>query len=319
MSAARTGAVQRAGCVAPGCGCATCPCCATSTPRTTPTRVAADRPARTVRRRPRPADPGRRAMTARPITAARHADHRSPPWARRPLRRRPAHAATARSSCAAATAGCCPLEVERWCAARTPPTCTVLRRCEGAVLDIGCGAGRLVAALAARGRRALPASTSARPRSPAPCGRAAPPCAAPSSTRSRRGPLGHRAAPRRQHRHRRRPRRVLLRRTAEVLAVTGSLIVECAQAEGGAYVDERCEVRVADGRGGLVLRSPGPWRRPAAWARHAVAADWVRLAVDGGGPGLHRADARGRGPVDRCPCGPPSVRSAVSAVRRRRP
>ncbi|MFD1656679.1 class I SAM-dependent methyltransferase [Streptomyces caeni] len=48
-----------------------------------------------------------------------------------------------------------PLEVERWCAAADPVDLEVLERCEGAVLDVGCGPGRLVAALAAQGRRVL--------------------------------------------------------------------------------------------------------------------------------------------------------------------
>ncbi|MFD5156834.1 class I SAM-dependent methyltransferase [Streptomyces hawaiiensis] len=48
-----------------------------------------------------------------------------------------------------------PLEVERWCARADPVDRDVLDRCEGAVLDVGCGPGRLVAELAARGRPAL--------------------------------------------------------------------------------------------------------------------------------------------------------------------
>lgn len=48
-----------------------------------------------------------------------------------------------------------PLDVERWCARADAADLSALRRCEGAVLDVGCGPGRLVAALAARGRRAL--------------------------------------------------------------------------------------------------------------------------------------------------------------------
>jgi SAM-dependent methyltransferase len=45
--------------------------------------------------------------------------------------------------------------VERWCADADSVDLAVLDRCEGAVLDIGCGPGRLVAALAARGRHVL--------------------------------------------------------------------------------------------------------------------------------------------------------------------
>ena len=48
-----------------------------------------------------------------------------------------------------------PLDVERWCARPDPVDLAALARCEGAVLDVGCGPGRLVAELAARGRTAL--------------------------------------------------------------------------------------------------------------------------------------------------------------------
>ena len=48
-----------------------------------------------------------------------------------------------------------PLEVERWCARADAVDRQVLDRCEGAVLDVGCGPGRLVVELTARGRTAL--------------------------------------------------------------------------------------------------------------------------------------------------------------------
>ncbi len=48
-----------------------------------------------------------------------------------------------------------PLEVERWCARPDAADRALLNRCRGPVLDVGCGPGRLVAALAARGLPAL--------------------------------------------------------------------------------------------------------------------------------------------------------------------
>ncbi|MFF1692149.1 class I SAM-dependent methyltransferase [Streptomyces sp. NPDC058257] len=48
-----------------------------------------------------------------------------------------------------------PLDVERWCARADAADLSALRRCEGSVLDIGCGPGRLVAGAAERGHRVL--------------------------------------------------------------------------------------------------------------------------------------------------------------------
>lgn len=47
------------------------------------------------------------------------------------------------------------MDIDRWCARADACDLAVLRRCDGPVLDIGCGAGRLVEALSRRGQRVL--------------------------------------------------------------------------------------------------------------------------------------------------------------------
>ncbi len=49
----------------------------------------------------------------------------------------------------------------KWCADTTPGDDSLLARCWGSTLDVGCGPGRLVAALAARGLTALGVDVSA--------------------------------------------------------------------------------------------------------------------------------------------------------------
>ncbi|MEU8433530.1 class I SAM-dependent methyltransferase [Streptomyces sp. NPDC029216] len=138
-----------------------------------------------------------------------------------------------------------PLDVERWCAEPDAADLTVLARCGGPVLDVGCGPGRLVAALARLGRTALGVDVT--PEAVARTVRAG----GSALCRSVFEPLpgeggwgtvllidgnigigGDPAA--------------LLRRAAELAAPGGSLLVEAA----GADVDERVEVHVEDGSGG---------------------------------------------------------------------
>ncbi|WP_030991296.1 methyltransferase domain-containing protein [Streptomyces sp. NRRL S-1813] len=170
-----------------------------------------------------------------------------------------------------------PLEVERWCAGADAADLSALRRCEGAVLDIGCGPGRLVAALAAQGRRALgiDVSAAAVARTTATGGSAL--------HRSVFGSLPHEGSwgtallldgnigiggdP-----------CALLARTAELVTPHGLLIVETTPAD----VDERVQVRVERGyhhRPGA-QRAPGdpfPWARVGAPAllRHAATTGWT--------------------------------------------
>ncbi|WUC83973.1 class I SAM-dependent methyltransferase [Streptomyces sp. NBC_00536] len=178
-----------------------------------------------------------------------------------------------------------PLDVERWCEAPDRADRTVLDRCRGASLDIGCGPGRLVAALAVRGHRALGIDVS--------------PEAVARTTRSGGAAL---------HRSVFEPLpgegrwdtallidgnvgiggdpAALLERLAQLTAPGGALIVECASGAGpqSDALDERYVVRVDDGRG--AVGTPFPWARVGATALdgHAGAAGWSaaeRWTADG--------------------------------------
>lgn len=162
-----------------------------------------------------------------------------------------------------------PLDVERWCAGTDAADESVLARCRGSVLDIGCGPGRLVAALAERGHRALgidvtPAAVTRTVRrgGTALCRSVFEPL--PGERRWHTallidGNIGIGGDP-----------AALLERTEALLAPGGRLVAETAPVE----VDERCEVRLDDGRGRL--GTPFPWARVGrrALLRHAEAAGW---------------------------------------------
>ncbi|WP_407288350.1 methyltransferase domain-containing protein [Streptomyces sp. BP-8] len=177
-----------------------------------------------------------------------------------------------------------PLEVERWCARADAADLSALGRCEGAVLDIGCGPGRLVAELAAQGRPVLgiDVSRAAVARTAATGGAALhrsvfdplPDEGSWGTALLLDGNIGIGGDP-----------RALLARTAELLAPSGLLIVETAPAD----LDERVEVRVDNGRYAFLghghghddeCRAPGapfPWARVGTRAllRYAAATGWT--------------------------------------------
>ncbi|MBP0458294.1 methyltransferase domain-containing protein [Streptomyces montanisoli] len=170
--------------------------------------------------------------------------------------------------------GVVPLGVERWCAAPDAADRTVIARCEGTVLDIGCGPGRFVTALALAGYRTLgiDVSTAAVHRTVRHGGAAL--------VRSVFEPL---------------PREgwwntallvdgnigiggdpdALLTRTADVVAPGGLLIAEVADGD----VDERLDVCVDDGRSDHTHGGHGPAGQGRARADDGGFFPWARLGA----------------------------------------
>ncbi|MFE3736986.1 class I SAM-dependent methyltransferase [Streptomyces sp. NPDC059134] len=169
-----------------------------------------------------------------------------------------------------------PLEVERWCAAPDTADLTVLERCRGSVLDIGCGPGRIVTALAARRATVLgiDVSPAAVARTVHTGGRAVVGSVFEPLPREGRwdtgllldGNIGIGGDP-----------RALLARAAHVLGPSASLIVETAWPDGAETedLDERFQARVDNGAG-----ASGPvftWARLGAGAlvRHTRTTGWT--------------------------------------------
>lgn len=164
-----------------------------------------------------------------------------------------------------------PLEVERWCAEPDVADETLLARCTGPVLDIGCGPGRLVAALARLGHTALGVDLT--PEAVARTLRAGGSalCRSVFDPLPREGDwgtvllidgnIGIGGDP-----------GALLRRAAQLTAPGGSLLVEVADAD----VNERVEVHVDNGSGGR--GASFSWARLGAKALITEAGDegWTR-------------------------------------------
>jgi SAM-dependent methyltransferase len=199
--------------------------------------------------------------------------------------------------------------VERWCAGPGAGDRTVIERCEGAVLDIGCGPGRFVTALARAGHRTLgiDVSPAAVRRTLRNGGSALVRSVFDPVPREGRwntallvdGNIGIGGDP-----------ATLLGRAADVLAPGGLLVTEVAADD----VDERLDVRFDDGI-----------HRPAEdgffpWARVGARALLHRADGTGRWSGWHAWHAEGRsfvalrreGALSRTPAGAPSPAPSVA-------
>lgn len=190
-----------------------------------------------------------------------------------------------------------PLEVERWCGAPDSADRTVLALAASAtpVLDVGCGPGRMVTALATRGAPALGIDVNPHAvlRTRAAGGQALVRSVFDSLPREGSwrtallldGNVGIGGDP-----------GALLDRVRRVVCPGGTLIAECTPGGSGPDQDERLQVRLHDGT--VASGAPFPWALLGtnALVRHAAAAGWTAAAswtVDGRGFTALRAPHRG--------------------------
>lgn len=203
-----------------------------------------------------------------------------------------------------------PLDVERWCGRADAVDRDVLDRCTGAVLDVGCGPGRLVAELAARGHTVLGIDVSA---------------TAVERTARLGGPALRRSVfdplPDEGHWHTvllmdgnvgiGGDPGALLTRATRLMAPGGLLLVETAAVD----VDERALVEVTDGPAGGAGR-PFPWARlgTPALLRYAARAG-LRATAQWGAGGRRFVSLSAR--PARSSAEPPKSSAVISSQRPR--